>query len=170
MTVESVASSVPVLVLGGEAIGLAIVERLLREHDTVRFLDPSPETVEAAAALGATAEVVDVTSGKALEAAFPDGCAIDLVIVIAERDATALLIGQHAKTKLGAETVIVLMHDSRNRVAFESAGMIPVCATTALASATAATLSLIVQCDPDLSPGPTAPPERIDRSQPQKPV
>lgn len=166
----NVAHPDPVIILGGGTLGVAIVERIARDNDTVLFLDPDLEAVESATALGATAEVTDVSSGRALEAAVSDTDVFELAIVAAQCDATALLIGQLAKTKLGVSTVIVLMTDTRNRLAFETAGMFPVCAPTALADAVRATYSLALLCDSDLPPGVAAPTSTINSLRPERPV
>lgn len=157
-----------ILVLGGETIGVAVVESVLRDHDNVLFLDSDLAAVESAAALGVTAEAVDITSGQALEAALPDADAFGLAIVAPDPDATALLVGQLAKTKFDVSRVIVLVNEPQNRVAFETAGMIPVCATTSLADAVAATHSWVLLCDSDRQSGSPAP--ASNASQPGRPV
>ncbi|WP_227378881.1 NAD-binding protein [Haladaptatus halobius] len=170
MTSASPPSAVTILVLGGSSTGVAVVERVLRTHDNVLFFDPTPDAVEEAADLGATAEVVEITDPKALEAAFADVGAVELALVAVESDQTALLVSQLAKTKGDARTVIVLMHDHRHREAFEAAEMIPVCATTALADAVAATSSLTLLCNPDLTVERTESTEAAPPSRPRRRV
>lgn len=155
MTVKA-ANRVHVLVLGGETLGVAVADRLLRDNVDVTFLDSDPEAIESAAALGVTAEAVDVTSGQALETALPDEDAIDLAIVAAEPDATTLLLGQLAKTKLDVPRVLVLLNEPENRGVFETAGMIPLCRTTALADAVVATISRLLGGGSELPPGQSA--------------
>lgn len=170
MTDDTTPPTIPVLVVGGGTAGVTVVERLLRDHDDVVFLDADREAVETAAALGATVRIVDVTDGRSLERALPDAVAVELAIVVSDRDATALLVGQLAKTKLGTGAVIALMHDPRSRVAFEDAGMVPVCATTALADAAAATCTLVALWDREPSSRPSVDAGTAGPPGPSRPV
>lgn len=157
MTDGTTPPTIPVLVLGGGTVGEAVAERVLRDRDEVVFLDADPGAVETAAALGATARIVDVTDGRSLETALSDVGAIELAMVVVDPDATAFLVGQLAKTKLGVRTAVALIDDPANRTAFETAGMLPVCATTALADAVVSTFSLVTLWERESSSRPTAP-------------
>lgn len=167
MTSNSTRSSVTFLVLGGSSTGVAVVEHVLFNHDDVLFFDPNPDVVERAANLGATAAAVEITDPKALEAALSDVDTIEAALVAVENDATALLVGQLAKTKGDARMVIVLMHDRQNQEPFEASEMIPVNATTALADAVAATGSRALLCNPDITGERTTPTETTLSSRPK---
>ena len=158
------------LVLGGGTTGVAVAEYLLRDNDHVLFLDSDPDAIESADELGVTAEAVEITSGRALEAGLPDEYAVGLAIVAAEPDSTALLLGQLAKTKLAVGSVLALVTDPQNGAEFETAGMIPVCRTTALAEVIAATTNRLLTSDSAQSPRPSASPSTADDSRPGSPV
>lgn len=157
-----------IVVLGGGTTGVATAECVRSNYGDVTFLDRDPHVVEAAAALGASTHVVDVTDGEALEAALAGSIPVELAIVTVEPDAAALLVGQLAKTKLDAETVVVLLDEPQNRAAFETAGMIPVCTTTAVADAVAATLSLASVRTPNGPAGSTVATESTGPLEPRR--
>ncbi|QLG28741.1 NAD-binding protein [Halorarum halophilum] len=120
------------VIIGGRGAGETLAEELANESGEVAFLGDDHRAVERAAAAGADARVVDLKTGTALDREGLDGP--DVVIVASHEDGRNLLVAQLVRIRR-ANRVIALVNDPENVDAFVDAGVEPVCASTALASA-----------------------------------
>ncbi|WP_313692209.1 NAD-binding protein [Halorarum halobium] len=120
------------IIIGGRGVGETLAEELSDGGGEVAFLGEDHRAVERAEAAGADARVVDLRSGSALDREGLDGPAV--VIAASREDRRNLLVAQLVRVRR-ADRVIALVNDPENVDAFDDAGVEPVCASTALASA-----------------------------------
>lgn len=122
-----------IVVVGGEgAVGETLAGQLTGGSAAVVFLDEDDRAVERAAKAGVDARVADPSEAATLDR--EDIEEVDTAIVASRDDGHNLLVAQHLRLRR-AERVIALVNDPANVEAFAEAGIKPVCASTALASA-----------------------------------
>lgn len=120
------------VIIGGKGIGETLAEELASGARDVVFLDEDDGAVERAAAAGADAHPIDVSASTVLDR---EGIESPSVAIAASReDGRNLLVAQLLRARR-TDRVIALVNDPENVDAFADAGVEPVCASTALASA-----------------------------------
>jgi hypothetical protein len=120
-----------VLVVGGGQVGRRLAGRLA-ETRTVHHLDADPGAVTDPRGYDAS-HAPDLASPTALAAAGVTG--EELVVVATGADGRSLLVTQQLRTRFGAERVLVVVEDPRNREAFDLQGVTVVCAGGVLSEA-----------------------------------
>ena len=120
------------VIIGGRGVGETLAEELADGSGEVAFLGEDDRAVERAEAAGADARVVDTRNGSALDREGVDSPGV--VIAASREDCRNLLVAQLLRVRR-ADRVIALVNDPNNVDVFDDAGVEPVCASTALASA-----------------------------------